>query len=166
MNKPILPALLAAVALVAAACSSGGTKSAGGAPTVSPSASSGGPAIVAVAATPLGTILVDGAGRTLYRFVADTGASSTCYAACAATWPPLLTHGAPTAKLGATASDLGTTTRTDGTTEVTYAGHPLYYYVADTKPGAITGQGLNQFGGLWYVLSPKGTAITTAPPSA
>src|SRR6266705_1072061 len=78
MNKPILPALLAAVALVAAACSSGGTKSAGAAPT--------------------------------------------CYAACAATWPPLLTHGAPTAKLGATASDLGTTTRTDGTTEVTYAG--------------------------------------------
>ena len=109
---------------------------------------------------------MDGAGRTLYLFVADRGTSSTCYAACAATWPPLLTHGVPTAELSAKASDVGTTTRTEGTTEVTYAGHPLYYYVGDTKPGVITGQDLNQFGGLWYVLSPNGTEITTAPPSA
>jgi len=109
----------------------------------------------------LGQILVDDKGMTLYLFVADTGTASTCYTSCANVWPPLLTDGTPQAGTGVDASLLGTTTRTDGKVEVTYAGHPLYYFVKDKAPGDITGQGINGFGGLWWVVSPAGAAITT-----
>ena len=107
----------------------------------------------------LGKILVDGNGRTVYLFVADTGTASTCYTSCATIWPPVLTAGAPKAGAGAQGSLLGTTARTDGTTEVTYAGHPLYYFIKDKKPGDTTGQGVNGFGALWWVLSPSGVAM-------
>lgn len=96
---------------------------------------------------------------TVYLFVADTGTTSTCNTSCATIWPPVLTSGGPQAGAGANASLLGTTTRTDGTIEVTYAGHPLYYYVQDKAAGDTTGQGLNSFGSLWWVLSPSGVAI-------
>ena len=109
----------------------------------------------------LGQIIVDGRGRTLYMFAADQGTTSNCYNDCAGAWPPVLTHGSPIAGTGATASLLGTTARKDGTTQVTYAGHPLYYWVADRQPGDATGQALNNFGGPWYVLSPSGMEITT-----
>jgi predicted lipoprotein with Yx(FWY)xxD motif len=111
----------------------------------------------------LGQILVDDKGMTLYLFVADTGTASTCYTTCATIWPPVLTTGAPQPRTGAQASLLGTATRTDGKVEVTYAGHPLYYFVQDKAAGDITGQGINGFGGLWWVLSPAGAAITTKP---
>jgi len=107
----------------------------------------------------LGQILIDGAGMTVYLFVADTGSVSTCYTSCAQIWPPVATSGAPQAGTGATASLLGTSKRTDGKTQVTYAGHPLYYFVNDKKAGDTTGQGVNGFGGLWWVLSPSGAAI-------
>ena len=107
----------------------------------------------------LGQILVDGKGLTLYLFVADTGTTSTCYTSCATIWPPVLTTGAPQAGAGANATLLGTTTRTDGKVEVTYAGHPLYYFVQDKAPSDTTGQGVNGFGGLWWVASPAGAAI-------
>ena len=94
-------------------------------------------------------------------FDPDTGTASTCYTSCANVWPPLLTDGTPQAGTGVDASLLGTTTRTDGKVEVTYAGHPLYYFVKDKAPGDITGQGINGFGGLWWVVSPAGAAITT-----
>jgi len=109
----------------------------------------------------LGSILVDGKGMTVYLFVADTGTASTCYTSCANIWPPVLTNGAPQAGTGADKSMLGTTTRTDGKVEVTYAGHPLYYFIKDKKPGDTTGQGINGFGGLWWVMSASGAAITT-----
>src|SRR5882672_168711 len=99
----------------------------------------------------LGTIQVDGSGSTLYLFEADKGTSSTCYDACATYWPPLLTNGAPIAGTGVNASLLGTTKRTDGTTEVTYGGHPLYYVVTDHNPGDATGQGVVNFGAAWDV---------------
>jgi len=121
------------------------------------------PATVATGNSRLGRILVDGQGRTLYLFVPDRGTTSTCYGACAVRWPPFLTSGAPTAGPGANASLIGTTKRTDGTVEVTYNGHPLYYWVGDSKPGDVTGQAINDSGGLWYVLNPAGTAITSAP---
>jgi predicted lipoprotein with Yx(FWY)xxD motif len=107
----------------------------------------------------LGQILVDGNGRTLYLFEADKGSASTCYGACATYWPPLLTGGPPQAGTGATASLLGTTKRSDGTTEVTYAGHPLYYVVTDHNPGDATGQGVNNYGALWDVVGPDGKKI-------
>jgi len=107
----------------------------------------------------LGQILVDGKGITVYLFVKDSGTSSTCYKSCAQIWPPVLTSGPPQAGTGATASLLGTTTRTDGKLEVTYAGHPLYYFVSDKQPGDATGQGIDNFGGLWWVLTPSGAAM-------
>src|ERR1700730_10803157 len=72
-----------------------------------------------------GRILVDGSGRTIYLFLKDSGKTSTCYMSCAQYWPPVLTNGAPTALSGVAASLLGTAKRSDGTVEVTYAGHPL-----------------------------------------
>ncbi len=150
------------MALAATACTSGkGPSGSSASPSASAASSPAptGPATVGVATTSLGPILVDGSGRTLYLFLADTGTSSTCYTACAVAWPPPLTKGAPKAAAGANASDLSATTRTDGTTQITYAGHPLYYYVGDTKPGQTTGQALNQFGALWYVVSPSGNKV-------
>jgi len=114
---------------------------------------------VAVASSPLGRILVDSKGITLYDFPKDRGTSSACYGACAALWPPLLTKGKPVAVRGARASLLGTTKRKDGKLEVTYGGHPLYYFVSDRKPGQTTGQALNQFGAPWWVISPAGKEI-------
>ena len=114
---------------------------------------------VAVAKSKVGRILVDSKGITLYDFVKDKGGVSSCYGACAALWPPLTTKGKPHAGPGVRASLLGTTKRKDGKLEVTYNGHPLYYFVTDRKPGQTTGQGVNQFGAPWWVLSPAGKEI-------
>ena len=114
---------------------------------------------VKLAKTRDGTILVDSKGITLYDFVKDKSATSVCYGACAALWPPLLTTGKPIPGPGVRASLLGTTKRKDGKLEVTYGGHPLYYFVTDRKPGQTTGQGVNQFGGPWWVLSAAGKEI-------
>ena len=121
-------------------------------------AASAGTGAVAVAKNPqLGTtILVDTKGFTLYDFHKDKGGKSACYGACASTWPPLTTGGAPKAMSGAEASQLGTTKRSDGTVQVTYAGHPLYTYIADTKPGEAKGNDFSSFGAQWYALKPSG----------
>ena len=113
----------------------------------------------------LGTVLVDGQGLTLYMFMPDRqSGQSTCYNACAQAWPPLLLPtgaSTPLAGPGVQTSLLGTTRRTDGTVQVTYDKWPLYTWVTDSEPGQATGQGLNNLGGLWYVLSPQGKVITT-----
>ena len=114
---------------------------------------------VNVTTSPLGRILVDSKGITLYDFVKDKDTTSACYGACAALWPPLITNSKPIAGPGVRASLLGTTRRKDGKLEVTYGGHPLYYFVTDRKPGQTTGQGVNQFGGPWWVLSRAGKEI-------
>jgi predicted lipoprotein with Yx(FWY)xxD motif len=114
---------------------------------------------VKIATSSLGRILVDSKGITLYDFVKDKGTTSVCYRACAALWPPLITKAKPVGGPGVRASLLGTTKRKDGKLEVTYGGHPLYYFVTDRKPGQTTGQGVNQFGGPWWVLSPAGKEI-------
>jgi predicted lipoprotein with Yx(FWY)xxD motif len=122
------------------------------------SATAGG-ARVNVAMSQLGRILVDSKGITLYDFPPDKGTTSVCYGACAALWPPLITHGKPVPGRRVRASLLGTTKRKDGKLQVTYGGHPLYYFVTDSKPGQTTGQGINQFGGPWWVISPAGKEI-------
>ena len=114
---------------------------------------------VSSATSKLGRILADSRGRTLYLFENDTRGHSSCAGACATYWPPLLTRGKPTAARAAKQALLGTTRRADGTTQVTYAGHPLYRFVQDTKPGQTTGQDLHDFGAGWYVLAPAGTKI-------
>ncbi len=135
-----LLAIVAAVAAPAATSSTGG-------------------ATLKIAKSKLGSILVDSRGITLYDFPPDKAGKSTCYGACAALWPPLLTKGKPHAGPGVKAALLGTTKRKDGKIEVTYGGHPLYYFVSDRKPGQTTGQGLNQFGAPWWVLSAAGKEI-------
>ena len=152
----ILTGGVAAISLVVAACG-GASPSTGSASPAAPSMTT-----ISVADNPkLGKILVDGSGKTLYLFEADKSTASTCYGDCASYWPPVLTAGAPDAGTGVTASLLGTTQRRDGTKQVTYSGHPLYYVVTDHNAGDTTGQGVNNYGALWWVLSPLGAAITT-----
>ncbi|HET7454626.1 MAG TPA: hypothetical protein VFJ76_03810 [Solirubrobacterales bacterium] len=104
----------------------------------------------------LGMVLVDSNGMTLYDFHKDKGTTSSCYGPCAEGWPPLLTEGEATVGNGASSSQLGTTERKDGTTQVTYAGHPLYTFVADKKPGEANGNDVSAFGAQWYALQGNG----------
>jgi predicted lipoprotein with Yx(FWY)xxD motif len=103
-----------------------------------------------------GKVLVDSKGFTLYYFKKDKGGKSACYGACAGAWPPLTTNGSPKGMGGVQASKLGTTKRSDGTMQVTYAGWPLYTYVADKKPGEDNGTDVKAFGASWYPLHPNG----------
>jgi predicted lipoprotein with Yx(FWY)xxD motif len=153
---------LAAVVIVAAAVivistSGGGSKQAASAsarsPTNKPSAS------VAVRKSPLGSILVDSGGRTLYLFEADKGGTSACSGGCASVWPPLMATGAPHGGPGVQAAMLGTISRSGGGRQVSYNGHPLYTYAGDAKAGDTTGQGLDQFGAEWYVVNAHGDKI-------
>jgi predicted lipoprotein with Yx(FWY)xxD motif len=109
-----------------------------------------------------GIWLTDPAGRTLYLFTHDKGTTSECYDACAKTWPPLLTTGPVTISGQYTLqNDLGTTTRTDGTKQVTYGGHPLYYFAGDTAPGQTKGQGV---GGVWFLIGPIANVMNGTKP--
>jgi len=155
----ILP--LAAVAVIAVAVAAGGGSTSGGATNGSAYGATRKPAVgtVKTLRTKLGRILVDARGRTLYLFEKDKGAKSSCDGACASVWPPLTTGGKAKAGPGVTAAKLGVTKRTDGRTELTYGGHPLYTYAGDQKPGDVQGQGLDQFGAEWYVLAPGGHKI-------
>jgi len=127
-----------------------------------------GPATVSLGAEDtLGSFLVDDKGMTLYLFTKDTPNTSNCYEKCAIAWPPLLTTGDAVAGDGVDASLLGTTARTDGTTQVTYNGWPLYYYEKDKAPGDVVGQNVGE---VWFVVSPSGemigAAAATEPPAA
>src|SRR5258705_7061212 len=117
---------------------------------------------IALKSTTVGKVLVGANGRTLYLFTADKGAKSVCYGQCAAYWPPLVA-GNPTAGAGLDASMLGKTKRKDGKLQVTYNGHPLYYFLPDKKAGDIKGQGYVHFGGTWWTVSAAGSKITTKP---
>ncbi|MCL2730009.1 MAG: hypothetical protein FWE15_08295 [Actinomycetia bacterium] len=122
-------------------------------------------ATVTAKSGPLGTILVNSKGDTLYVFQADKSSTSTCNGNCAKQWPPLTTSGTPTAGSGVNSSKLSTSTRSDGTKQVTYNGHPLYTFTGDSKAGQMNGQGLNLFGAKWYVVGTNGNAVTKAPSS-
>jgi len=170
-------ACAAGIALAASACSSSATSSnssatapSSSAPAqasspsaaASASASGGGSAetidLKSISGIP-GTALVDEDGKALYLWEADKNGTSTCSGPCAAAWPPVTTSGAPLAGSGVDKALLGTVKRADGTEQVTYNGHPLYYYVGDTGPGTAKGQGSKDFGASWYVLSAKGAKI-------
>ncbi|MFE9725733.1 hypothetical protein ACFYQ5_19565 [Streptomyces sp. NPDC005794] len=128
-----------------------------------PTASTASPATPATVDTKsagkLGSILVDDKGNTLYLFLADTENKSNCTGSCAKAWPPLLTKGAAKVGKGVDKKLLDVTKRSGGDEQVTYNGHPLYYYINDKKPGQTNGQGLNQFGAEWYVLNAKGNKV-------
>jgi predicted lipoprotein with Yx(FWY)xxD motif len=116
-------------------------------------------ALVKVGPSNLGRVLVDAHGKTLYMWAHDKSSKSTCYGDCAEYWPPLITHGSPMAGAGARASLLGSSRRSDGRMQVTYAGHPLYYFVQDAKAGQTKGEGLTGFGGRWDPVSAAGNAV-------
>jgi len=121
---------------------------------------------VAVASSQLGRILVDSRGRTLYLFARDRHGKSACSGLCAGYWPALTTKGKPKAINGARKALLGTSRRSDGRLQVTYRGHPLYRFSGDTGAGQTSGEGLTDFGGGWWAVSPAGNKIvsgTTGP---
>jgi predicted lipoprotein with Yx(FWY)xxD motif len=166
MNRKYIFGAITAAAVLAgggigldAALSGNGGQSGVGYAAPSATAPASGTGVGAVALAP-GTALVDGNGHTLYLFEADRATTSACAGGCAQVWPPLVTHGsAPTASGPVQATLLGTTPRADGTQQVTYNGHPLYYFAGDEAPGDVRGQGLNQFGAKWYVVAPGGDKI-------
>jgi predicted lipoprotein with Yx(FWY)xxD motif len=156
-NRPAslgLAVVLVGVAILVVAVAGGSAKKA---PAVAGASS------VGVKQTSLGKTLVDANGRTLYLFEADSAGVSSLSPAGLAVWPAFASTVTPQAKGGAVASDIGTVAGPGGARQVTYNGHPLYYYVGDRQAGSTAGQGLNQFGALWYVLSPSGSAVTGAP---
>ena len=159
---------LATVGVLAAGCGSntsgsggsgvGGYGSGGSTSSTGPS----GVATVSAASTKLGMVLVDGSGRTLYLFQKDQPNQSACTGACVAAWPIDQSSGTPKAGGGVKASLLGTIRRADGTTQVAYNGHPLYYYDGDSGAGQLNGQDVDAFGAKWFVVTPAGGAVTVA----
>ncbi len=135
-------------------------KKASAAKRTSPSTPAKPTATIALRRTPLGKIITGRHGRTLYLFAADKSMSSTCNGSCASVWRPLIVTRQPVAGPGLRAGLLGTTKRAGGGTQVTYDGHPLYYYAGDSRPGQTSGQGITEFGAKWYVLSANGAKIT------
>jgi predicted lipoprotein with Yx(FWY)xxD motif len=117
---------------------------------------------VLVRSTSVGDVLVDARGRTLYLRTIDVSRKSTCYGSCAAAWPAFVTSGSPRAGSGVKQALLGTAKRNDGTLQVTYAGHPLYFFGQDTKAGQISGQAT---AGTWWVLGASGKKITKTSPA-
>ena len=162
--KRLIPVALVAVAAVLAIVVAGCGGSNGSSATASSSSggmasSSGGPTLK-THTTSLGTFLVDGNGKTLYLFEKDKPNKSNCSGGCLSIWPPFTTSGKkPTVSGGVSAAKVGTTKGSDGSTIVTYNGHPLYNYAGDQKAGDTMGEGLNQFGAKWYVLKPSGDKI-------
>jgi predicted lipoprotein with Yx(FWY)xxD motif len=131
----------------------------GGTAASAPAPSSRTGATVKVMKTEYGNVLVDRRGRALYLFTRDRSPMSRCYGECAVRWPPFLTAGIPAVGSGAQANLLGTTRRRDGSTQVTYGGHPLYYYIADHQPGQVLCQAVEEFGGRWYVVTRRASAV-------
>ena len=164
---------VAALAFGIAVAACGGSSSSSSAPASGTNASAGGGAggygygggggsssasavTLKAASSPLGTILVDQDGKTLYLFEADSKNKSNCSGGCLNLWPPIMANGKATAGSGVTAGMIGAAT---GSSQVTYAGHPLYWFSGDTKAGDTNGEGLDDFGGEWYAISPAGTAV-------
>ena len=140
----VVVAVVAALALAAAAVGSTTTST------------------IALRTTAVGKVLVAANGRTLYLFTGDKGKTSRCYGQCASFWPPLIAT-KPSVGSGLKASLLGTTTRKDRRRQVTYGGHPLYFFAKDRKAGDIKGQAFVHFGGAWWVVSAAGRKITRRP---
>ena len=161
----ILLALPAAAAAAAAlvACSSAGASPAPSSSSSSSSSPAAAAANTVKTATIAGvTVLTNSKGLTLYSFAPDTSTTSKCNATCAQSWPPVQ---GPATAAGVTGT-FGTITRSDGSTQATFDGHPLYTFVGDTAPGQAKGNGLNAFGGLWHEITTSGTAAPAGSSSS
>ena len=160
-NRLLALMVLVAAALLAAACGSSSPGS-GGTSGASSSPASSGSALKTTQISGV-TVLTNAKGFTLYWFVPDTSTKSNCNGSCAQIWPPV--KGPATAGSGVTGK-LGTITRSDGSTQATYDGHPLYTYTADTAPGQANGNGINVSGGVWHEVTASGAAAPASSPSA
>jgi predicted lipoprotein with Yx(FWY)xxD motif len=114
--------------------------------------------VIAVGRSDFGPVLFDGTGQAIYLFDKENGTRPDCYDQCAVAWPPVLTTGAATAGTGVTAGLLATTPRTDGTVQITYAGHPLYFYANEGKD-QVTCNNVSEFGGVWLAVTPTGGPV-------
>jgi predicted lipoprotein with Yx(FWY)xxD motif len=160
------------VAVLVAACASGSSSSAAAPAASSPAAAApssaaasgggSGSTEITTATSSGDTFLTDGSGRAVYLWVKDSGGTSACSGACAGAWPPVTATGTVTAGGSAKSSDLGTITRSDGTKQVTYNGHPLYYFSGDSGAGTATGQGSDGFGAKWWLVGPSGDDVTAS----
>ena len=157
------------VALLVAACSTGssstaaaGSSSPAGAPSSSAAAGGSGSTVITTVSSSAGTFLATSSGHAVYLWSKDGNGMSACTGACTGAWPPVTTTGQVTASGGAKSSDLGTITRPDGTKQVTYDGHPLYFFSGDSGPGMASGQGNDGFGAKWWLVSPSGSDVTSA----
>ena len=164
MPMPVKLAIPLGAALLATACSSAATTSS---PSSAPAAGSSASAsttgtVISTQAGSAGAFLTAGSGRAVYLWAKDGMNMSACSGACATAWPPVPATGMPTATGGAKASDLGTITRSDGTKQVTYDGHPLYYFVGDSAAGQTNGQGSDNFGAKWWLVASSGAKITAS----
>ena len=168
----------AVIGLLMAACSSSSSSTTTSSPTTSSPASSSAAAapattqastatstatvsLAAISGIP-GKALIGSNGRTLYLFQGDKSGTSACTGACATAWPPYIVTGTPQAGSGVSQALLGTITRPDGTVQLTYNGHPLYYFTADAAGGSAHGQGVTAFGAEWYVVNASGSKIDTS----
>ena len=157
------------VALLVAACSTGssstaaaGSSSPAGASSSSAAAGGSGSTVITTVSSSAGTFLATSSGHAVYLWSKDGNGMSACTGACTGAWPPVTTTGQVTASGGAKSSDLGTITRPDGTKQVTYDGHPLYFFSGDSGPGMASGQGNDGFGAKWWLVSPSGSDVTSA----
>lgn len=180
MPMPVKLGIPVAAALMAAACGSAGASqpAASGSPAASGAAAAASPAasgsagasataaVITTRSGSAGAFLTDGTGRAVYLWSKDSMNMSACSGACIGAWPPVPAKGKVTVSGSAKASDLGTITRSDGTKQVTYDGHPLYYFVGDSGPGTTKGQGSDGFGAKWWLVAPSGTEITSSVTAA
>ena len=162
---PIVLALLAGCGssskTTTAASSPAMTKAESSSTPAAPSSTTSVPAaFIATKPSKLGPALASGPkSRTVYLFEADKGLVSACTGACAQVWPPVTTGGSPKAAGSAVAANLGTLTRPDGRMQVTYKGHPLYFYSKDMDASDSYGQAIKSFGADWYMLKPSGSKL-------
>jgi predicted lipoprotein with Yx(FWY)xxD motif len=166
---PLSAALLVPLALAGCGSSGGaygGGSSTASAPAPATSVTSARAPALAVRKTSIGRALVDAKGRTLYMFGADSKNTSNCSGACASNWPPAAAPKTIKVGPGVAQRKLRAIKRSDGGRQLSYAGHPLYRYAGDAKPGQVNGQGLNAFGGVWNAVAPSGKAITGAAQQA
>jgi predicted lipoprotein with Yx(FWY)xxD motif len=156
-----------AAGLLAAACgTAAGSTTAGSAPAGTPASGSTTATVIESHAGSAAPFLTNSSGRAVYLWAADSMNKSMCSGACAQAWPPVTSMGQVTAAHGAKAADLGTITRSDGTKQVTYLGHPLYFFAGDSGAGQTNGQGSDSFGAKWWLVTPAGAKITVADAAA
>ena len=167
MPLPVKLGVPLASALLATACGSAAASPAASSSAPASSAAAGSSASASTTGTVIttksgstGAFLTNASGRAVYLWAKDGMNMSACSGACAAAWPPVPATGMLTATGGAKASDLGTITRSDGTKQVTYDGHALYYFAGDSAAGQTNGQGSDSFGAPWWLVAPTGSKIT------